>query len=204
MTTVFKLLKNKKLLIVLLVLVLSVESLWAVGFIRKNNKTINFSPAKLLPKKDMGRLSLTPGRIETKSGEQFSLGVIVDPKNYQINGVDAVIQYDPNVLTVVDADNQKPQVQVAQGDLFPTLLINSVDPLEGIITLTASRLSKDTPAINTSGSLANITFISQISGTTQVRILFDPNTSSTSNIMQADTSNNILTDVDHATIQITQ
>lgn len=202
--------KYKKYFLPALIVVLVLEGIWAVIYIKSAKITTNPAtvrkisptPVKILEK--IGSLSLDPVKIETKVTEQFTVKIIADTNGRELNGIDAQILYDPKMLTVVDSDNQTPGVQAENGELFNSLLINSADPVEGKINLTGSRLSKATKTISGKGTFALISFIAQKAGTTKIKINFDPGKTNTSNMAESGTSKNILTNVSDCEIQISQ
>lgn len=192
--------KNKKIILLVLALILVVESIWAISFIRSTKKTVQ--PGK--PRVKIASLSLEPNLTEAVVSQEFTVYVQVDTTSREINGIDSIILYDPEFLEVVDSDNQTPGTQVTPGDLFGNLLVNETDPTVGKIVLTASRLSKNTEASSGKGTVALITFIPKRSGETDLTILFDPERTDTSNVTEAKTSNNILTTVADAKVKISQ
>lgn len=198
---------KKRSIFIVLVVVLILESLWAVSYIQSAKKTINIplitdTLKNQLPKEKIASMSLEPSTIETKVNTEFSVKINIDTNKREVNGIDALISYDPAFLTVSDSNNQTAGVQAENGDLFSSLIINSVDPLKGKINLTASRLSKAVNPVSGTGTLAALTFIAKKTGSTLLTIVFDPEKTNTSNIVEANTSKNILTTVTNAKIEI--
>ena len=79
--------------------------------------------------------------IETNS--VFEVEIILDTSKNQINGADVVLIFDPQILQVIDADNNKPNIQISAGNIFekPMLLMNHADNSKGIISLSIGTLS---------------------------------------------------------------
>lgn len=195
--------KNKKIILVVLAILLVLESLWAISFIKGTTKTTTSkttTPEK--PKQKIASITLDPANSETKVGQELTVKINVDTNNREVNGVDAVIKYDPQFLEVVDSENQTPSIQVQNGGLFDTLLINDVNPVEGTINITASRISPDQKPVSGKGTLALVTFIAKQEGATRLVTVFDYTKTNTSNVMEAKTSNNILTTVSDASVKI--
>lgn len=188
---------RKKTVLILLAGVLILESVLAIFWVKSTKGIPSLTISQVnKPKEHLASLSISPQNIQTKQGDQFTVKVFVDTQGRLVNGIDAIAVYDPKVLEVVD--------QPTSGDLFTSLLVNTVDPTRGQIILTGSRLSKQSQPLAGTGTLANISFVAKTSGTTNITILFDPTTTTTSNVVEAKTSNNILTDVNGATIQISK
>lgn len=198
--------RGKKIILIVLAIFLVLESLWAISFIKGTAKTTPTSktttPEK--PKQKIASITLDPASTETKIGQQFIVKVNVDTNNRTVNGVDAVIDYDPEFLEVVDQDDQTPGVQAKAGDLFDKLLVNDVNPVDGMINLTASIISPDAKPVSGKGTLASITFVPKQEGATRLVTVFDYTKTNTSNVMEAKTSKNILTNVSDATIKISK
>lgn len=194
--------RSKKIILVVLAILLVLESLWAISFIKGSKKITSQTAVPEKPKEKIASITLEPASIETKIGQQFIVKVNVDTNNRTVNGVDAVIDYDPEFLEVVDQDDQTPGVQAKAGDLFNKLLVNDVNPVDGMINLTASIISPDAKPVSGKGTLASITFVPKQEGATRLITIFDYTKTNTSNVMEAKTSKSILTNVSDATIKI--
>lgn len=90
-------------------------------------------------------------------------------------GVDIKIAYDPNVVSVVDADPNAAGLTITPGDLPEVaggaglIQVNSVDEGAGIIGYAAIRLNP-APAQSGSGVIANITFKGKAAGTSDISL----------------------------------
>lgn len=84
-------------------------------------------------------------------GQTFSLAIKTNSAASQpIAGVQAVINFDPTKLEVIDADTGKPGVQISPGADLPVILMNRADNEKGKIEYAAGKLGEPFPA----GSLA--------------------------------------------------
>lgn len=196
--------RKKTIILIVLGVILAIEALWAFNVLssKKSPGTTTLSLIPELPSKQIAVLSVEPIAVNTLVGEQFTQVISVDLGEREVNGIDAVILFDPNLLQVVDSDVETPGIQTANGDLFPSLLFNDVDNQEGVVTITASRISPETPVLSVNGILAAITFEAINPGETSIEIVSDTSSTSTSNVTEAKTSENILTTVVNATITI--
>lgn len=192
---------NKKVLLIVLGVILVLEVIWASSFIKSSKKvqTTTQMPTATstisLPKEKIASLSLEPATTSIKIGEQVSLSINVDTNGRSVDGIDTVLTYDPLYLEAV--------VPVANGDLFNSLLVNDVDAQNGKITLTGSRISLSSNPVTSQGTFATLTFTARKEGKTEVKFIFDPTKTNTSNVTESKTSSNILTTTNDATIQIT-
>lgn len=191
--------RHKKLIFIILAIILLGEFFWAISFIKtsslkKEKKIETPTQSQIVPKESIASLTIDPQNVETTVGQQFTININVDTLNHSINGVDTVISFDPEILTVIG--------EVKNGDLFNSLLIKDVKNNVGKINITASKLSPTAQNISGKGTLATVNFKALKFGETQIKIIFDPNRTDTSNIVESKTSKNILTTVSNATIKI--
>lgn len=209
--------RNIKKIFIILIAVLLLESLWAINFVNSSRTAGNSGnssqsnsfdssigtrePGALTP---IATMYLDPDANTVSIENEFELAVVINTGDRQINGADSVIGYDPNMLTVIDGYAEVPGIQVKPGSIYNSLLINSVDPVEGKINLTGSRLSKSTPAYQGTGNFAIIRFKAINTGSTEINLILDPTIAKTSSVVEAETSANILTGTGNATIQITE
>lgn len=206
METPKHIIKHKKLVLVCLAIVIVIESLWAVSYIKSTNmiKLPLITQLIQIPKEKIASLSLEPVSLQTQVGSQFEVSVNVDMKDRTVNGIDAVIKYNPQMLEVVDSDNETAGTQAQTGTIFKTLLVNQADPIDGKIVLTGSRISTSQEPIKGTGTFAKISFIAKQAGNTNLEILFDSKKTNLSNVTESKTSKNILTDIENAQITISQ
>lgn len=114
-------------------------------------------------------LSLSPTVKEINTGVNFNVTVSVDTGGQQVNGADAIVQYDSSLLEVVS---------VSEGTFFPTITT---------ITTTLGKVEiygvADTGSPKTgTGTLATITFKGKASGTATVSFVCQSSSTSDSNI----------------------
>lgn len=192
--------KKRSLILIVLALILVIEAIWAFRFLSSQGKNPIENITSIVPKENIARLSIEPQSVTTTVGEQFTVSVSADLAGREINGLDAIIQYDPTYLEVVDSNLETDGIQVENGDMFDSLLYNNVDNQAGIISVTASRISPETPPVSVNGILSVISFQALKQGNTKIEFVFDPTTTSTSNVTEAKTSENILTTVSNADV----
>jgi hypothetical protein len=102
--------------------------------------------------------------------------------NSETSGVDAVILFDPNMLEVEE---------VNKNNLLSDTTLTQIDNIGG--TLLVSQLAPVGEYFNGNGVLASIVFRSKTIGSTQVSFDFSPGSKTESNVVAADTGEDILT-----------
>ncbi len=206
------LIKHKRNILFGLILVFVIETFVTIFYL-KSLTALNGTPKEITPtaavstkqppKEKIATLSIQPSQVTTKANQEFSVIVFVEPNGRFINGADAVILFNPEHLSVIDEDATSEGIQVSPGNLFNSLVVNSVNQEQGKIVLTASRLSKSIDPANESATLAKIRFLSLKKGKTDLKFLFDYAKTNTSNVTEYRTSDNILTNVFDAQVNIT-
>lgn len=185
--------RKRTLILIVLAMILVIEAVWAFRFLSSQGKGPIESITSVIPPETIATMSIDPSEVTVSQGSQFTSSISVDLGGREVNGMDAIIKYDPQFLEVVESTN---------GDLFENLLVNEIDSENSTISITASRLSPETPPININGILAVINFQAISPGNTQIEIIFDKNQTNTSNVTEAVTSDNILTTVSNAQVTI--
>ncbi|MDD3531936.1 MAG: cohesin domain-containing protein [Candidatus Shapirobacteria bacterium] len=130
------------------------------------------NPFPSLAQTSSPHLSLSPTVKEVNAGVNFNVTVSVDTGGQQVNGVDAVVQYDSSLLEVVS---------VSEGTFFPTITT---------ITTTLGKVEiygvADTGSPKTgTGTMATITFKGKASGTAAVNFICQSGSTNDSNINSA-------------------
>lgn len=112
-------------------------------------------------------LSADPAEGTFKTGNTFSVSILLDTEGAAISGVDInTLNYDPALLRIEDADMSLEGVQIGAGSLMDTTLINEVDQDAG--TVTFSQVEGGGNTFSGSGTLATITFSVLDAGTADV------------------------------------
>lgn len=124
---------------------------------------------------DAASVSLVPSTATIGVGEDVVVEVVIEDVE-NLFGADVRLEYDPDVLDVVDANDMVPGVQINSGD-FPDIASgrgfvaqNTVDSDAGTVGYAMTLLSPAEP-VDGSGTLASITFRGQAAGTSDIRFL---------------------------------
>ncbi len=153
-----------------------------------------------LPKassEDEATLVLEPSIQRVDKGCEVSLNINVTTGFFLTNGTDAVLKYNPEIVTVQSVEN---------GMVYPSYPGNSIDNVKGVVRITG--LASPTNPISGSGKLASVKL--KINPQTQEQIAtisfdFDPNDTfktSDSNIVENSTISDVLNSVTNAQINI--
>lgn len=144
--------------------------------------TLSFSPSS----------QTFPGTCET------SVDIIVNATGQSSNAIDLEVYYDPNLLTIVDADSSTPGVQIREGNAYDAYLLNAVDTGSGVIKIAAASF---TTSLTSSRVLATIVFRSN-PGVAQASFSFDfdgVDQTLDSNVADSNTNLDLLTSVSNST-----
>ena len=101
-------------------------------------------------------LALSPAAGAYQVGDTFELEVHLDTGGQDVAGVDLLIDYDPGVLRIVDADPALAGVQIRAGSAFSQIHHNAVDVTAGEIRYSAD--TGDGPAFRGQGLAAILPF----------------------------------------------
>lgn len=126
-------------------------------------------------------LALSPSTDSISIGDEFDIEIIVDTDGVDVDGVDAVIDYDNTRLSVVS---------VTEGTIFSTYPLNEVS--SGTISLSGIDL---TTPFNGTGTLGTIRFRALQEGTADVEFDFTPGSTTDSNVADSITTDDILDSV---------
>lgn len=157
----------KPLLIVLVVL----GALWLIAFLNQERPPIPLS-----------LLKLSPLKRGAKVGQEFKVDIILKT-NQEINGADAILSFDPNLLEVSN---------IVEGQIFPLYPRKNVNLEKGRVEITAVKMKKDGQVFTQPMVFATIIFKGKKSGTAKVDFSFSKGKTTRSTIIKAQGSENIL------------
>lgn len=139
-------------------------------------------------------LSLSPVSGSFKKGCDFSTQVVVNTSGKTADGVDAVLTYDPNKLTVTSITN---------GTIFGTYPVKTANPQTRKITI--SGVATVDQGFQGTGNFATINFKvndSASAGSTTVTFDYTQGSTIDSNIVEKDTTEDILGSVTNSTFTV--
>ncbi|MBI4067127.1 hypothetical protein HY407_01990 [Candidatus Gottesmanbacteria bacterium] len=142
-----------------------------------------------------GRLYLVPASLDLKLGQSATLDIMLVASSYSLDGVDAVLSFDPAYIEVVGG-------KASFGDAFPSYLKNVVDKDKSRIYITGVTFEPQPTPLAGEILFATLQLKAKQVGQTTISFLVSPTGKDLSNIIQNSTSNNILGNVGEATINI--
>lgn len=162
----------------LLVLVLSL----AVAVLTVTNKKINVSTTTKAAQ-ETASLALSPssGNYLFDNTTTYPVGIVIDSGSKIIDGLDAVINFDPAKAQVVDA-------KISPTTLFEEFPLNSVDNKKGQIKFSALTF-KAKPATGIAGTFK---FKPLVKGEINFTFYFIPGATTDSNVAEHGTAKDIL------------
>lgn len=113
------------------------------------------------------QIKLVPNTITVSVGQTLDMTVEVENVT-NLYGIEWTLTFNPNLLEVVDANPDKPGVQIATGGFFPPNVEDTNVVENGMITYIVARVEPN-PAVSGSGALARITFRATGSGESTIR-----------------------------------
>lgn len=153
------------------------------------------SPAPAVPARQspaqagtVGKISLITPKASVKLNEAIPVTVMVDTGGHTIDGVDLIVQYDPKILEVTTGNLTKGQIL----DEYPLM---SVDASKGLISV--SGINRSGNGFSGSGQFAVINLRAKQKGKTSLTIDFKQGSTTDSNLVERNTSKNILEQVDN-------
>jgi hypothetical protein len=124
-----------------------------------------------LAKPQQAQLTLSPQTRTVKSGDTFSVDIILDTANRPIDGVDIYsLHYDPTLLQVLDDVSNKTGVQILPGKIMEVNAANIVSSTTG--TIKFSQIATGGTNFVGSGVLATMHFKALATGTAYLNFDF--------------------------------
>lgn len=175
-----------RIIFVILGIVLLVEAVYAVRNLT-SSALIPIPPPPPTNKAAVvstgGKISLTAPQTLVKLGETVSVVVMIDTGSYTINGVDLIVRFDPKILEI-------PTTGLTKGKIMDEYPLISADAKTGLVSI--SGISNLKNGFTGKGQFALINFRAKASGKTSLIIDFVKNSTSNSNLVELNTSKNIL------------
>lgn len=181
---------RKILLIVLLIILVCL-----IGIIWFSKSKVPSPPVpslKITPEKKEGILFRLTGKKEFKLGEEVKIQVILDSVEYKVDGVDVVLNFDPQCLKFKEIDYSD--------SVFKTSPPYSVEQEKGEIRF--SVLSLPGESFEGKGKVATISFQPLKKGESEIYFDFQPNSTLDSNIALHGEGKDILEKVENLRILI--
>jgi len=157
-----------------------------------NNITPTINPLKLHDYPAVMRLE--PSSDTLSVGNSVTVRVIIEASNKSLDGADAIILYDPNLLGA----------SITSTEGFPQYPIKRVNNDEGKITLTGVTYEAKPAPIATDLIFAEISFVAKKAGKASITLDFEKMDKSKTTVIENGTSSTLLGSVENAEINISE
>lgn len=189
-----KFLSLPKIIFIILGLIVLVEVVYAVKVL------ITPSPAPVISlskqtaiQKGVSKISLTTSKATFNINKVVPVAVMVDTGNRSISGADLIVRFDPKILDITSSG-------LVKGAIFNEYPLISADSKTGMITI--SGISNEKSGFKGTGQFAMINFKAKSAGKASLTIDSKKGSTANSNLVDIDTSKNILETVDNLEITI--
>lgn len=192
---------HKKVIFMILGLMVIAELIWAGWTVLKpapipQPVVIEETPV-LVDFNRKASITLAVAIPVVKVKDSFDVQVSVNATS-ETDGLDVILKYDPQLLTVEASGTAKQPVQVTS--LYDEYPVNKVDEKAGLITL--SGISTKNDGIMPNGLLGTIKFTAKAVGTTEIKLNYSANQSTDSNVTAHGDGQDILDQPNDLTIDI--
>ncbi len=130
-------------------------------------------------------LEFNPSTVNNQIGAPFTVSIMVDTAGYSSGGVGTIINYDPFMISAT---------AIETGTIFTDYPMSSINNERGKITISGIAASAD-HLFSGSGEFARITFKPNQLGSSDISFLFQPGSTTDSNIAVTFGNGDILTKV---------
>lgn len=192
--------ENRKIILVIIILTILIGGIFLIRRQRQLMLTANMvKNAGNLPEVGKAQFELVasqylqPAHLLKKTGETFTLGVVITAPKRKLDGADTIIKYDPKMVEVTD---------IKQGEFFTNYPRKTIDKANGVIKMTGFT-PKDTNANGDNFIFFTIEAKALASGTAKFVFEFEKGKTNLSTVVESRTSRNLLGTVAGATVSIT-
>jgi hypothetical protein len=174
--------KSKRFLLGLVAVLVLGEIIWA-GYTLTRPVTkdeVHSQTAVSAPEAETSKASFLLLSTNTATvGQNIEVDLDLE-SNARINGVDVLIKYDPDSLE----------------------LVNPKAPLQTLVEITISAISNPNEEGVDKGTLGTLSFKTKKSGSTTVSVIYEPNSSKESNVIETKSGRDILNSVTNLNLNI--
>lgn len=162
------------------------EVVWAVNTVNRSAQKFRqdvLTEKELIIRPGGPELFLSPPIAKLKVGETQNIDVVLEPVGRPVVGFDLVLNFDPSVVTVVDAEATESGTQITSQLRSTTTVVNRVDNDVGKITFSA--LTSPTQTISTKSPIATLTLQGVSPGKTKLVFEHIPGITTDTNVTTA-------------------
>lgn len=150
-------------------------------------------PSQTSTRETLAAISLNVPQSIVSIGSTVPVSVMIDTGNHRVSGVDLIVRFDPKIL---DATAEG----LVKGKIFDEYPLASVNAKEGTISI--SGISSTKNSFKGTGQFAVINLKTKKTGRTSLTIEFKKGSTTDSNLVETDTSRNILDTVGNLELMI--
>ena len=137
-------------------------------------------------------LAVSPASWSPTVGDSIAISIAVDTQGAGVHGVDIrSLRYNPAIFEVQDDDAVASGIQIAPGTAFGTTPINTVDPVNGVITI--SQITNRGMVFTGTAIIGTVHVKAKTAGAVSITFDFTPGSTIDSNVAQNGTD--VLTSV---------
>lgn len=180
-----------KIIFLILGIILLAEVIYAVRVL--TSRTSSPLPQKTTVQSPVGKISLNVPKTAFGIKEAVPVSVIINTGEHIINGADVIIRFDPKILEATSGG-------LVKGRIFDEYPAMSIDSAKGLIAV--SGISNLQSGFKGRGQFALVNLRARALGKTALTVEFTKGSTADSNLVEADTSGDILEAVDNLNINI--
>lgn len=129
-------------------------------------------------------LQVGSSKIVTQVGQTVSVPVTVELGSERAVGLDLIVNYDPTILTLIDANSTKEGVQIKTSSPFGLEVVNAANPAIGQINYSSVISAGNAPVTGTQ-VVATLEFKAELAGQTNILPKFKLGSTTDTNIANA-------------------
>lgn len=183
-----------KIIFAIFGIIVLVEIIYAVRVLTAPTPAPPAALKQVVQKEIGGKISLTVPKTSYEVNETIPVSVMVDTGTHEVSGIDLIVQYDPKILEASSAGLIKGEIL----DEYPLL---SVDAKKGLISISGISSLKRSGFAG-QGQFALINFTSKAPGQSSLVVEFKGGATTASNLVEANTSKNILDEARNLEISV--
>lgn len=176
-------------------LIILIEIVYAVVTLNASSKLTPppLSKNNVVVQKPGGKITLSTLNTNIFTKQIIPVLVTIDTSSYSVGGVDVVIHFDPSMLEATSG-------AVIKGKIFDDYPLTAVDSKKGLVSI--SGVSSMNNSFSGIGLFATVNFKAKIKGTTSLTVDFTKGSTMDSNLVDLNTSKDILDRVSNLDLTI--
>lgn len=182
-----------KAIFAILGIVLLIELVYAAVVLSTPPAVAPPSSPKPVIAKTPGRMSLFAPKRNLNASEEVRVSVVIGTGGKSVDGADLIVSYDPKILEATSGG-------LVKGKIFDEYPLLSLDEKKGLISI--SGINSVKKGFAGTGQFASLVFKAKSSGKANLKIQFEKDSTTDSNLVESSSSKDILEVVDNLELQI--